>query len=81
MPSTRSPPLPIHSGALANGADAAEELEGLTKSEVLTMLKFGADRIFGTDSGRPPTDAELEVLIDRTGKAAEQAEKDGAFGG
>lgn len=34
------------------------------------MLRFGADRIFATAEGRPPSDAELDAIIDRTEKQA-----------
>ena len=34
------------------------------------MLRFGADRIFAAAEGRPPTDAELDAIIDRTEKQA-----------
>ncbi|MEW5298327.1 MAG: hypothetical protein WDW36_001466 [Sanguina aurantia] len=45
---------------------AAEELEGLSKKELLSMLKFGADRIFKNDSGEMPSDADLDAIIDRS---------------
>ncbi len=37
------------------------------------MLKFGADRIFANAEGKPPTDAELDALIDRSAKVAATA--------
>ncbi len=39
------------------------------------MLKFGADRIFANAEGKPPTDAELDALIDRSAKVAATAGK------
>jgi hypothetical protein len=44
-----------------------EGLESLSKQEVLGMLRFGCDRIFQADKGRPPSDAELDAVIDRSG--------------
>lgn len=44
----------------------AEELEGLTKGELLSMLRFGADRIFKNEKGAAPSDAELDAIIDRS---------------
>ncbi|KAI8470648.1 MAG: P-loop containing nucleoside triphosphate hydrolase protein [Monoraphidium minutum] len=44
----------------------AQELEGLTKGELLGMLSFGADRIFANDSDQGPTDGELDSIIDRS---------------
>ena len=41
------------------------------------MLRFGADRIFAAAEGRPPSDAELDAIIDRTEKQA--AVKAGSF--
>lgn len=38
---------------------AAEEMEGLSKGELMNMLTFGADRIFTAEQGRPPTGAWL----------------------
>ena len=51
----------------------AEALESLSKKELLSMLKFGADRIFANAEGKPPTDAELDALIDRSAKVAATA--------
>lgn len=34
--------------------------------ELLSMLEFGADRIFKGDGGRMPTDKEFEELMDRS---------------
>ena len=37
------------------------------------MLRFGADRIFANAEGKPPSDAELDALIDRSAKVAATA--------
>lgn len=44
----------------------AEEMERMSKGEVLSMLKFGADRIFKNDAGRMLTEDELDAIIDRS---------------
>jgi len=44
----------------------------MSKTEVLSMLKFGADRIFKNDAGRMPTDEELDSIISRTSMIADQ---------
>lgn len=44
----------------------------MSKTEVLSMLKFGADRIFKNDAGRMPTDDELDAIISRTSMIGEQ---------
>jgi hypothetical protein len=33
---------------------------------MLSMLKFGADRIFSSEEGQAPTDKELAAIIDRS---------------
>ena len=43
-----------------------EELEKMSKGEMLAMLKFGADRIFANEEGEAPTDQELAAIIDRS---------------
>ena len=50
-----------------------EALETLSKKELLSMLRFGADRIFATAEGKPPSDADLDALIDRSQKVAKTA--------
>ena len=52
---------------------AAEAMEQLSKSDLYAMLRFGVDAVFSKDSGEPPTDEELEILMDRTpdGKAVQ----------
>ncbi|KAL4421455.1 hypothetical protein ABPG75_010746 [Micractinium tetrahymenae] len=52
-----------------------EDVESLSRGEVLGMLRFGADRIFKDDEGRMPTDAELEAIIDRSSTRAAAAVK------
>jgi hypothetical protein len=54
-----------------------EDLASLGKKELLSMLRFGADRIFAAAEGRPPSDAELDAIMDRTEKQA--AVKSGEF--
>lgn len=49
----------------ARGA-GAEEVAQLSKKELLSMLRFGADRIFAAAEGRPPSDQELDSIIDRS---------------
>ena len=50
---------------------AADDLEGLSKGEMLSMLRFGADRIFQNSEGRPPSDEDLDAIIDRSDKLGE----------
>ena len=50
-----------------------EDPASLGKKELLSMLRFGADRIFAAAEGRPPSDAELDAIMDRTEKAAVKA--------
>lgn len=38
----------------------------MSKTEMLSMLKFGADRIFANEEGEAPTDQELAAIIDRS---------------
>ncbi|GFH13582.1 uncharacterized protein HaLaN_09500 [Haematococcus lacustris] len=54
----------------------AEEMEKMNKHEVLSMLKYGADRIFKNDAGRSPTDSELDSIIDRSNMMATTATGD-----
>jgi hypothetical protein len=49
----------------------AEEVAQLSKKELLSMLRFGADRIFAAAEGRPPSDEELDAIIDRSPKKPE----------
>lgn len=50
---------------------AVDDLEGLSKGEMLSMLRFGADRIFQNSEGRPPSDEDLDAIIDRSDKLGE----------
>ncbi|KAK9840665.1 hypothetical protein WJX81_008358 [Elliptochloris bilobata] len=52
---------------------SADDLEGLSKGEMLSMLRFGADRIFQNAEGRPPSDEDLDAIIDRSDKLGEAA--------
>lgn len=47
-------------------AAGVDELEKMSKGEMLSMLKFGADRIFSSEQGQPPTDQDLAAIIDRS---------------
>jgi hypothetical protein len=38
----------------------------MTTGELLAMLTFGADRILSNEKGRPPTDADLNLILDRS---------------
>lgn len=44
---------------------AAQQLEGLHTSEVLSMLRFGADRIFRNEAGALPSEEQLDAIMDR----------------
>ncbi|BDA46823.1 probable global transcription activator SNF2L1 [Coccomyxa sp. Obi] len=46
--------------------EGTEELEKMSKVEMLSMLRFGADRIFANEEGEAPTDQELAAIIDRS---------------
>lgn len=54
---------------LPSGAD---DLEKLDMKEMLSILQFGADRIFQGDGGAMPTDSELDAIMDRSGMLANQ---------
>ncbi|KAK9807695.1 hypothetical protein WJX72_006345 [[Myrmecia] bisecta] len=56
----------VNRGAVA----AVEDMESLSKGELLSMLRFGADRIFKNSEGAAPTDAELDHIIDRSASLA-----------
>ena len=51
---------------MSSSIAGAEEVASLSKQELLSMLRFGADRIFAAAEGRPPSDAELDAVIDRS---------------
>ncbi|GLC46024.1 hypothetical protein PLESTB_001026800 [Pleodorina starrii] len=57
----------VNRGSTSN----AEQLEGLTTGEVLSMLRFGADRIFQNEEGAMPSDAELDAIMDRSRMVAD----------
>jgi len=54
-----------HHGVYLHAA-GVDDLERLSKGEMLSMLKFGADRIFNSEEGEPPTDQDLAAIIDRS---------------
>ena len=43
----------------------SEALEGVDKNDLYGMLRFGVDAIFSKEAGEPPSDADLDVLMDR----------------
>ena len=50
----------------------------MSRQEVLSMLRFGCDRIFQSEAGKPPSSADLDAIIDRSGnRAAAAAAKEG----
>jgi hypothetical protein len=51
----------------------AQQLDSLNTSELLSMLSFGADRILANQAGEPPSDADLERILDRSQDAAQKA--------
>ena len=51
-------------------------MDELSDSEMMSMLKFVAACCFESDGDRPPTDAELDAIIDRT-----RTEDDASVGG
>jgi hypothetical protein len=51
----------------------AQQLDSLNTSELLSMLSFGADRILSNQAGQPPSDADLERILDRSQDAAQKA--------
>ena len=60
----------------------SEALEGLSKAEMLKMLKFGASAVFGGSDGdevKMLTDQELHSMIDRS-QAAMKARQEAAAG-
>lgn len=40
-------------------------METLDVRELLSMLRFGAERIFSSAAGQPPSDAQLDAIISR----------------
>jgi hypothetical protein len=51
-PQTETTPNPTPKMVNRGSTATAQELEGLTKGELLGMLSFGADRIFANDSNK-----------------------------
>jgi len=45
---------------------AAEQSDNLDRNDLYAMLRFGVDAVFSKASGDPPTDEELDILMDRT---------------
>lgn len=78
MPVFESLPV-LASYALCHSV-GAEEVAQLSKKELLSMLRFGADRIFAAAEGRPPSDEELDSIIDRSFKKAEATRPSPATG-
>ena len=55
---------------LVQCAAAAQSLEAMDTREMLATLRFGAERIFTSSKGQPPTDAQLDAIINRSPAAA-----------
>lgn len=66
----------VNRGADASHDDGVEKLSG---SEVLSMIRFGAEAVFA-GGNREPTDAELDRLLDRT-RTADDADGGALRGG
>ncbi|KAK9837753.1 hypothetical protein WJX74_004265 [Apatococcus lobatus] len=65
----------VNRGVLSQ--EGSDDLEGLGSGEMLSMIKFGADRIFKAAEGAAPSDADLEAILDRStaiGKSAIKTE-------
>ncbi|GAX72787.1 hypothetical protein CEUSTIGMA_g243.t1 [Chlamydomonas eustigma] len=45
---------------------AAEEMDKMDRKELMSMLQFGADRIFKQEEGKMPSEADLDALLDRS---------------
>lgn len=45
----------------------------MSTGELLSMLSFGADRILANDAGEAPSDADLDIILDRSKDAANAA--------
>ena len=54
--------------------------KGLSKGELMSMVKYGADEVFKTTEGSPLTDADIDVLLaqgeERTKAASEKLKRD-----
>ena len=69
-------------GVLADGAAATSDAadDSLAASDMLSMLKFGAQCCFGAGgTGGPPTDEQISAIIDRSRTEADSLE--GVVGG
>ncbi len=55
-------------------AEGTDDLEGLNRGEMLSMIKFGADRIFKAAEGEAPSDQDLEAILDRSNAAGQAGE-------
>ncbi|KAK9784646.1 hypothetical protein WJX73_007480 [Symbiochloris irregularis] len=53
--------------------EEGQDLEGLSSLQMLSMLRFGAERIFTSASGLPPSDAELDAITARSSQLGQQA--------
>ena len=54
---------------------AATESDSLDRNDLYAMLRFGVDAVFSKSSGDPPTDEELDILMDRSSKGADRRAK------
>lgn len=54
---------------------AAEQSDQLDRNDLYAMLRFGVDAVFSKSSGDPPTDEELDVLMDRTAAGDKRRKK------
>ena len=63
----------VEAAALATDAsphpNAQQQIEQLTSSEMLSMLRFGAQCCFGGGGGDLPSPEQLDAIIDRTRSA------------
>ena len=56
----------VNRGGASASADNNTDAEELSVNETISMLKFGAACCFDGGEGRPPTDEEIDSIIDRT---------------
>lgn len=56
----------------------AQQLDSLNTAELLSMLSFGADRILANEGGQPPSDAELDSILDRSKHTAKILQVNGS---
>lgn len=84
---TLGPPPPTSTNQTHHRTQQAQQMDGLSTGELLSMLSFGADRILANQAGAAPSDADLDKILDRSKDAAaaalarEQAAKERAGGG